>query len=82
MNTPANTHEFKVGDSVRISDDKIDGFMTAVQPKIKNRVGKISRIYDKRSCYVRFHAVGRRKEYAGQFNQTLDLTLVKEGEES
>lgn len=54
-----------VGDLVMIADDEIDSYKSAVQPKIKDRVGFISGFtYPNAYPLVKFKAIGRKKEFS------------------
>lgn len=57
----------KIGDQVIVTDP--DGYVAEVRNKIKNdRVGEIVRLDEGDDyAYVRFPAVGRRKEFRHQF---------------
>lgn len=56
--------EFKVGDAVRIKEEEILGYASAIQSKIRNRVGEvIGHSYPNGYAIINFPACGRKKEF-------------------
>lgn len=63
---PYRTGEIPMlGDLVKIPDDEIDSYKSAVKSKIKDRVGYISGFtYPSSYPLVKFVAIGRKKEFS------------------
>ena len=71
-----------VGDLVRIPDREVDSYKSAVQPKIKGRIGYISGFtYPCAYPLVKYLAIGRKKEFALGQVQTKWLEFISRAEE-
>lgn len=70
--------DFKKGDFVKIKDSEVDGYISSVKSKIRNRVGEITGFsYPNGHPIVIFRAFGRRKEFRLGIVHTTFLELVR-----